>query len=150
MTATYVLNESDPEALILHCSDPRFQMAFRDFIAQELKIHHYAPLVVPGSVSAIGVQDLEPKYFETLYEQLKLLVGLNKVPRVVIINHEGCRAYEGLKGFFLARRVSITDQQQKDLLAAGRLFNDLLPESHVELYYAQLSDNKAIRFQKIL
>ena len=29
--------DSEPEAIVVHCSDPRFQKAFKEFINNELK-----------------------------------------------------------------------------------------------------------------
>lgn len=147
--ANYTLNESSPEALVIHCSDPRFQLAFREFLQRELHLTHYTPLVIPGSVSPIGLQDLQPKYFKALYKQLKLLTDINKVARIVIINHEDCRGYESIKGFFLARRISLSEQQKNDLIAAVGLLKGFLPEAHVELYQARIGENNRIIFDKI-
>ena len=150
MVSTYALNEAAPDALVIHCSDPRFQEAFRRFIKDELKIEHYVPVVIPGSVSSIGIQDLQPKYFKTLYQYLKVLTDVNKVPRIIIINHEDCRGYQSIKGFILARRATIPEQQRRDLRAGAELFNDLLPGSHVELYQSRITEDRAITFEKIL
>ena len=150
MSATYALREEAAEALVIHCSDPRFQEAFRRFLAEELQLAHYVPLVLPGSVGAIGIQALQPKYFKTLFQQLKLLTTVNRVPRVIVINHDDCRGYESLKGFFLARQLSLAEQQQQDLVAAAGLIKEFLPQAHVDLYQCRLNGGKQLVFDKVL
>lgn len=148
-TAQYTLNDSPPEALVIHCSDPRFQAALQKFLQEELRLTHYMPLVIPGSICAIGLQDLQPKYFKTLYQQLKILTNFHKVPRTIIINHDDCKGYESIKGFLLARRRTLGEQQRKDLLEAATMLKDFLPGTHVELYQARIAENKQISFDKI-
>src|SRR3989338_9922672 len=84
------------DAVVVYCSDPRFQEAFRLFLKKELSIEYYAPIVVPGSISSIGLELVMPKHLKTLKDQIEFMVTHGKSPRLILINHEDCRAYEKL------------------------------------------------------
>jgi len=141
-----------PDAIVVHCSDPRFQDAFRLFSQEELKIEHPAPIVLPGSVSSVGVDFAMPKHLKTLKDQVEFMLRAGKEPKLVLINHEDCKAYEKLRGFF---KKAIHNQQADDLVKAAGLFKKLVPAlTHVRVYMARLDPNqpieKRVYFEKIV
>ncbi|MFB3905854.1 MAG: hypothetical protein ACE15E_20585 [Acidobacteriota bacterium] len=101
------LNLSPPRAVVVHCSDSRFQAAFHDFIENCLHLGpgEYTPLIVPGSATALGslVQMQLPKNFKILTEQLSLIFANHRGQsvEVAIIGHEDCRGQR-----FLAQKVA--------------------------------------------
>ena len=96
---TYKLDHTPPEALVVHCSDPRFQTAFRRFVTEELGLCNYAPLVIGGSVHAFGSQRFLPENFKVLWEQIKFFIKNAGIKQVIIINHDDCRWYQAMSSF---------------------------------------------------
>ena len=82
----YKINSSPPQALVIHCSDPRFQRAFREFITDELGISNYIPIVIGGGVHAMVMKTHLPENFENLWEQIDFFLKETKLKQVIIIN----------------------------------------------------------------
>lgn len=59
----YKVVSAAPRAIVVHCSDPRFQVAFRSFIQEDLKYKEgeYITIVVPGGISALSEPEAFPK-----------------------------------------------------------------------------------------
>lgn len=150
-----------PDAIVIHCSDPRFQPAFEQFLANELGLVKggYVPIVVGGGGGVLGHPEQLPKEFKFIKERLEHYRKVfPTIRRVVLINHEECRYYESLKVktlAFLGPRLAISPEHaREDLSLVSRAFHKLL--SHlgwtIELYYARFADAEhgKIEFEKIL
>jgi hypothetical protein len=143
----YSVAKEAPEAIVVHCGDPRFQKAFRRFVEDELGMRNYVPIIVLGGIHAFGFKDLRPKQYKVLYEQIKFLVKEQGIKRVVIINHEDCTWY-GRFSSWVMRRIPLPKKQVDDLrFAAESLFEHFL-NIEVETYYAEL-DGDDIQFKRI-
>ena len=86
---TYHVNQTPPDAVVIHCSDTRFQEAFRRYIAN-LGIEHPAPIIIPGGIHDL-VSPTRIKGARILKEQIEFMVKTVGVHRVVIIGHEDCQ-----------------------------------------------------------
>lgn len=104
---TYRVSRAPAEAIVIHCGDPRFQEAFRQFVTRELGIRNYVPIIIGGGIHALGMQSLMPKNFKILWEQIKFFVKEAGVRQVIIINHEDCAWYKKMKGFHPTIRLPI-------------------------------------------
>ena len=145
----YNLLEAHPTAIVIQCSDPRFQKAFRDFTANELHLRdgEYIPFVISGGVAALAEPLKLPKEFKFIKERIELFTGLFKsINRVVLINHEDCRHYDMLKStlgsIFLQHAAHMTDRQIKDLRGVAKMVMDFVaPGFKLEAYYARIVRN---------
>ena len=138
----YRLETRRPEALVIHCGDARFQTAFRQFVTEELGIAHYLPIVIGGGVHAFGLQNLLPKNFKILWQQIKHALTVDKLNEVIIINHEDCLWYEKLKGYHPT--VSIRNKGVLDLrTAAERILHDF-SGVRVRTFWAAIQDNQVV------
>jgi hypothetical protein len=155
-----VVPESKPDAIVVHCSDPRFQAAFDQFIGSELGLARgkFIPMVIGGGAGVLSHPEQLPKEFKFLKERFEhYRQSFPSIRRVVLINHEDCRYYGALKEkvmSFLGPRLPVSlAPAREDLPLISRVFNRLL--SHlgvtVELYYAKFSDaaHTRIVFEKI-
>ncbi len=70
----YNLIEAAPEAIVVHCSDPRFQRAFAEFIQNELALRSgsYIPLAISGGVGSLAEPLKLPKEFRFMKERLRM------------------------------------------------------------------------------
>lgn len=142
----YFLNEEPAEAVVIHCGDPRFQKAFRDFLENELRLKNYVPIIIGGGIHPFGAKDLLPKNFKTLWEQIKFFLKDGKISKVIIINHEDCQWYKKFEGY--AHGIPILQKGIIDLEAtAGYLAKEFL-NIRIETYMAKLI-GKEIYFEKI-
>ena len=155
----YNLIEAAPEAIVVHCSDPRFQRAFAEFIRDELKLQDgsFIPLVISGGVGSLAEPLKLPKEFRFMKERLRMfLERFESIHRLILINHEDCRHYEWLHNYigrlFLQRFHSLAERQQADLKKAAELVLKLTSlKLDLELYYARFADARKSKvvFEKV-
>ena len=156
---TYELLEKEPAAIVVHCSDPRFQKAFKEFINGELGLEdgRYVPLVISGGVGSLSEPLRLPKEFKFVKERIEAFIErFDTIKRIILINHEDCRHYEALKSLignlFLNRVRDLAERQKVDLRSVARTLLGLLGSSiQVELYYARFAEagKKSVVFEKI-
>lgn len=157
---TYKLQQgAAPEALVVYCSDPRFQSAFQQFIKNELGLSpgEYIPIVIGGGGGVLAHPEQLPKEFKFLKDRFEMhMHRFPSISRIVLINHEGCDYYEGLKDrlkhLFGPLASSTTDKQRNDLKGVARkLIGMVLPGVNIELYYAHLDkpDGDSVVFDRI-
>ncbi len=147
-TKIYDLIDAAPEAIVVHCSDPRFQRAFAGFIKNELQVEEgkYIPLVVSGGIGSLSEPLKLPKEFRFMKERLRMfLERFDSIKQIVLINHEDCRHYAALQNFigklFLQRFHNMAERQQADLKKVAKTILDLAAmRIEIKLYYAQFAD----------
>jgi hypothetical protein len=155
----YRLAEAQPQAIVVYCSDSRFQQAFREFVGNELHLKEgeYIPMVISGGVASLSEPLKLPKEFKYIRDRiLFFLERFDTVHRIVLINHEDCRHYEALKSslgaIFLQNVQHMTERQKRDLtLVAKTLLGMGATGLQIELYYARLVKNgvTTVHFEKI-
>ncbi|MGH7597425.1 MAG: hypothetical protein ACREOI_13815 [bacterium] len=147
-TKIYDLIDAVPEAIVVHCSDPRFQRAFAGFIKNELQLEEgkYIPLVVSGGVGSLSEPFMLPKEFRFMKERLRMfLERFDSVKLIVLINHEDCRHYDWLRNFigklFLQRFHNMAERQQADLKKVAKAILELAAmRIETKLYYAKFAN----------
>jgi hypothetical protein len=156
-----VTPDSKPGAIVVHCSDPRFQQPFEEFLEHELGLPKgsYIPIIVGGGAGVLGHPQQLPKEFKFLKDRLEHYREIfPSARRIILINHEGCRYYESLKTRALsmvgAKLAGVGDFGRKDLSLVSLAFRHFL--SHlgysIELYYAHFSnpERTKIEIEKIV
>lgn len=154
---TYPLIEAHPRAMVIHCGDPRFQKAFAEFIRNELQLQEgeYIPFIVSGGVASLSEPLKLPKEFKFMKERIEfILENFNTVNRIVLINHEDCRHYEMLKSalgkLFLQHVSHMNERHVGDLKAVAKLLLGYASAHHqIELYYARITPEKSVRFERV-
>ena len=157
---TFDLVEQQPRAIVVHCSDPRFQKAFREFIHEQLHLAdgEYIPLVVSGGVASLSEPLRLPKEFKFMKERIELfLERFSTINRIILINHEDCRHYEAVKEsigrIFLHRFSDMSERQRTDLKNVARTLLDLTAGGMAcEPYYAAIVKGppRRIVFERML
>ena len=154
---TYPLTEAHPRAVVIHCGDPRFQRAFGDFIRDELHLPEgeYVPFIVSGGVASLSEPLRLPKDFKFMKERITfLLETFDTIQRIVLINHEDCRHFEMLKAalgnLFLQHFSHMNERHVRDLRTVASLLLGRASSRHgIELYYARMTPEMTVRFEKI-
>ena len=149
----YTLTEGAPDALVVHCADPRFQEAFRAFLKNELGIRMPMVIALPGVTSHFGMQAVLPKNWYSMRSYLKTMTERHEVARVILINHDDCKGYakiaDKLGGLF-----KIPEWQRKHLHGlADFVRKEYLPHASFELYQAHIVGKdgpRKVNFEKIV
>src|SRR3989344_1298267 len=148
----YKLNEGTPDALVVHCADPRFQEAFRAFLSEELDIHLPMVIALPGVTSHFGMQFLLPKNWNAMKSYIRTMTERHQVGRVVLINHDDCKGYAKLAVHF-GGLTKVVDAQRKHIHGLAEFIRkEFLPKASMELYQAHIVwglENREIEFEKI-
>lgn len=144
--STYRINKVAPQALVVHCADPRFQDAFRKFVTNELGITNYSPIIIGGGVHALGMQSFLPKNFKILWEQIKFFIKKQQLTQVIIINHEDCAWYEKMKGYH--PKIDKLLKGKLDVLTAAKVILGDFPLVEVRAFWAAL-DGDEITFTEL-
>lgn len=142
---TRTRSTGEADTLVLHCSDPRFQGHFQEFLRERLGADRYGLVAVPGGPQFLTLVDYLPKFSWAGWRWLKFLVDLAQPARVILIAHEDCRWY--IEGRFV-QRGSVRERQIHDLEHVRRAISERFPGLAVETYFARL-DNGAGVFEAV-
>ncbi len=126
--------------VVIHCSDPRYQPHFQDFVRNGLKIDRYSLLAIPGGVQTLTLVDLLPKFAWSGWRWLKFLKNLTRPERAILITHDDCRWY--LENHF-AEPARARERQVADLQRVAAALVERFGPIRIELYYAALSRDGA-------
>jgi len=107
------------EALVVHCIDYRLQKYLNDWLDKNPGAGNYDRVAIAG-----GVLDIYP-----VLKQIELAVRIHRIKKVILVNHEDCRAY-GSTGTFERHKADLTEAERK----VHALHIDLI----VEKYYLKL------------
>lgn len=153
------LTTTPPRAVVIHCSDNRFQAAFQEFIRDYLGLApgEYTPLVIPGSASAIAstARMQLPKHFKVLSEQLALILNNHQGQRVeiVVITHDDCRGQQ-----FLAQKIAkfvpfSAEHHRREIELSLELIQELAKrfasDCQVRLFHAAVA-GEAVEFEDVI
>jgi hypothetical protein len=134
----------DPEVLVIHCSDYRFQAAFNEFLNLKLNLNgNYDLLVLPGGPQCLTLVEYLPKFSWAGWKWFRFLVEAHDLKRLILIQHQDCRWYKELPNH-LHTSSEPRLRQEEDLRRARAALTRERPELSVELYYAGWDVNEHI------
>jgi hypothetical protein len=131
--------------IVVHCSDPRYQWHFHEFLRHGLGVREYGLVAVPGGPQLLARLEFLPKFSWAGWRWLKFLVDLTKPDRVIVINHEDCRWYFSLQPTKDADLVRA--RQLADLREIQHEFTDRFA-GRIEAYFARL-ENGVATFERV-
>jgi hypothetical protein len=131
-----------PDAFVVHCSDPRYQGHFHDFLTGHLGLHSYGLIVAPGGPQLLRAGALLPKFAWAGWRWAKFLMDIARPPRVILIGHDDCRWYT--EGPFRHVRGESKVHVIADLRAVREEILERFPAVAVELYFARLDGDNAV------
>lgn len=150
--------EVDPlcEAIVVQCSDPRLQRAFREFCAAELGLAagDFMPLVVSGGAAVLAHPERLPKEFKFMRDRLEFYRAIMpSLRRVILITHEGCRYSRALKKRVIGARSAPQEVGHEDLRVVRAALASTLERLELtpELFYARFTgaDGAQVSFERV-
>ena len=137
---------SEQGAVVIHCSDPRYQGAFHSFIRDQLGLKQYALVAVPGGPQFLSAVELLPKFAWAGWRWMKFLGKLGATGRVILIAHEDCRWYH--ETGVAASSPSLREKQDSDLRAVCAGLKERFGAIAIEQYYARFEGSRIV-FDKL-
>jgi hypothetical protein len=131
--------ESKP--LVIHCSDPRYQPHFQEFLERGLDSPHYALIAVPGGPQFMTLVEYLPKFSWAGWRWVKFMETIARPSRIILIAHDDCRWYIDMR--FAQHRTGLRERQVADLRRVRRELLERFGQAQIEMYYARLEDGRA-------
>ena len=127
-------------ALVVQCSDPRYQPHFHDFLRRGLKLERYALLAVPGGAQFLTLVDFLPKFSWAGWRWVKFIGDIAPPSRVILIAHDDCLWYQHVRR---GKPAEIHAKQIEDLRRVEAAVRERFRNVTVELFFARLEDGAA-------
>jgi hypothetical protein len=131
-----LIARSTCQVLVITCSDFRFKSAERQFLESAGLVDDYDLIARPGAIRSI-VQPRDSAARESMNDEIRLLWGLHKFPRIIALNHLSCRAYDDL-----ATSINERDVHVGHLRRARELLDARFAGVTAEAYLADVIDGE--------
>jgi hypothetical protein len=142
-----VASERGADALVVHCSDPRYQPHFQEFLRDGLGLTRYALVAVPGGAHCLTLTEYLPKFSWVGWRWMKFLADCTGPARVVLIGHDDCQWYlDGRFSHLHAGRPK--EAQETHLQQVASELASRVPSVSVERWFARLDGSHA-RFDRL-
>jgi hypothetical protein len=149
-TTIATAGEEPSDALVLMCSDRRFQEAFREFLSQHLALKRWDSISAPGGAYMLSFAEVLPKQLKVGMRMMRFVMQASAPSRIIVINHEGCKRYlEAFHSHLSRFGFSLKDKQQRDLESVARDLRDAFPDATVEAYYASMGAGGTVDFERL-
>lgn len=113
------MNNHQAEAVIVTCIDFRFQDYINKWIAENFQSKTFDRVAFAGGV----------KNLDIIMNQIEIAERLHHIKKVILINHEDCRAYG---------ETGTPEKHADDLKNAAERIKQHYPDLAVETYYLHL------------
>jgi hypothetical protein len=134
------------QALVVHCSDPRYQSPIQEFMRRGLGVESYALIAVPGGPHFLTLIQYLPKFSWAGWRWMKFMMGIARPERVVLIAHDDCRWY--VDGGFCPHGGDLRSKQIADMAAVRAELRQRFDGLPVETYYARI-EGAAVGFEAV-
>lgn len=143
-TSAKRFDENRIRAAAIYCSDGRFGEACDDFLHNALQLPRYDRLAVPGGAACLAGHFSSFLEEEALVEQLRFLIGVHGIERVVLIAHQECAFYtERLH----VSPLNVERQQREDMEAVIGRVGCLATRLQVDAFFARRHPDGTIQFE---
>jgi hypothetical protein len=146
LAAIYQSAEVRPSAegapIAVHCTDPRFQPHFQDFLRTALKLDHYALIAVPGGPQVLTSMEFQPKFGWAGWRWMKFTVDLTGTEHIVLIVHDDCRWYH--QSLFGQDPDRVHERMVEDARRVRASLIERFGQRRIDIYHARLRGTRAI------
>jgi hypothetical protein len=136
------------QAVAIHCSDQRFQDAFREFLTEGLGLISYGLIAIPGGGHFTSLTEIMPKFAKVGFQSLSFMIERTGARRIILVGHEDCLFFKEFLGFYFTE-AHLHDKQFTGLRKAGRALRERFEGQSVELYFADASADGTVQFLKL-
>ena len=134
------------QAAAVYCSDGRFGEQFDEFMHTALGLPRYDRLAVPGGPACLARHFSLYREEDGVSEQLRFLVQVHQLQRIVLIAHQNCAFY--------TQRLQISalhleTQQHEDMQTAVERGRSIGPNLLIEAFFARMKHDGTIHFEVV-
>jgi hypothetical protein len=134
------------QAAAVYCSDGRLGEQFDEFMHTALGLPRYDRLAVPGGAACLARHFQIFREEDGVSEQLRFLVKVHCLERVVLIAHEDCAFYtQRLK----ISQLKLESQQREDIQKAFERVRSMGPDLLIEAFFARKKRDGTVHFEFI-
>lgn len=138
-------NPARIHAAAIYCSDGRVGEHFDDFLQNGLGLPRYDRVALPGGPACLAGHQQAHLEEQGVVDELKFLVEVHSLSRVVLIAHDSCAFY--------TNRLSLTPprlelMQRADLVRAAAFVHRVTGLDRIEAYFARRAEGK-ISFERV-
>lgn len=132
-------------AAAIYCSDGRLGEHFDDFLQNGLSLPRYDRVTLPGGPGCMAGHPQATLEEHGVVDELRFLVEVHGLERIVLITHQGCAFY--------TERLGLTEprlelMQRADLVRAAAFVHRVTGIGAIEAYFARLVDDR-VRFEPV-
>ncbi|MGD9688137.1 MAG: carbonic anhydrase [Phycisphaerales bacterium] len=131
--------QSRIHAAAVYCSDGRVGEQFDDFLQNGLSLPRYDRVSLPGGPACLAGHPQAHLEEQGVVDELKFLVEVHKLKRVVLIAHQGCAFYSTRLDL---REPRLELVQRADLVRAAAYVHRVTGLESVDAYFARLIDGR--------
>ncbi len=129
----------------IYCSDGRVGEQFDDFLQNGLGLPRYDRIALPGGAACLAGHPQAHLEEQGVVDELKFLVDVHGLKRIVLIAHQTCAFYES--------RLELTEPrlelvQRADLVRATAFIHRVTSIEVVEAYFARVTEGR-VRFERV-
>lgn len=121
-------------AAAIYCSDGRVGEHFDDFLQNGLKLPRYDRVALPGGAACLAGHPQAHLEEHGVIDELKFLVEVHELKKVVLIGHQGC-AFYSTRLDLKDRRMELV--QKADLVRAAASVRRVTGLDRIEAYFAR-------------
>ena len=136
------------QALAIHCSDHRFQDAFREFLSEGLGLSSYSIIAIPGGGNFTSLVEIMPKFAKAGYQSLSFMIKRTGARRIILIGHQDCLFFKDNLQYYFTES-DLHEKQCASLRRAGLTLRERFETVTVEVYFADAGDDNRIQFLRI-
>ena len=133
------------QAAAVYCSDGRFGEQFDDLVAGGLNLPRYDRLAVPGGAACLASHFQTYREEKAIAEQLRFLIEVHGLQRVVHIAHENCAFYSHR---LQVSPLQLERKQLDDMRKAVSRVRQLRSDIAVDAWFARLR-GRQVRFDRV-
>ena len=143
--STVRYDSSRIHAAAMYCSDGRLGEHFDDFLQNSLNLPRYDRLCLPGGPACVAGHPQAHLEEEGVVDELKFLVDVHKLKRIVLLAHQGCAFYSSRLELKEPRLELV---QRADLVRAAAFVHRVTGLGAIEAYFARLEGDR-VRFERV-
>jgi hypothetical protein len=131
-------------AAAIYCSDGRYGDQMDEFLHRALDLPRYDRLAIPGGAACLAPHIAAQRDAAALEKQLRFLIQIHELSRVVLIAHQECAFYKDVR----LRNATLQEYQFKDLAVAAARIASFSQNLKVEAYFAGKHEG-FVRFEPV-
>lgn len=132
-------------AAAIYCSDGRVGEHFDDFLQNGLGLPRYDRIALPGGAACLAGHPQAHLEEQGVVDELRFLVDVHGLRRIVLIAHEGCAFYSN-RLELKERRLELV--QRADLVRAAAFIHRVTSVDRIDAFFARLLEGR-VRFESI-